>query len=190
MAYARYMKSLYNQFGDWYLAMAAYDWGPGNVQRAVMRTGYADFWELYRRNVLPAETKNYVPGIIAAIIMAKNPKQYGLDRMVPDPPVVSDTVTVNYAIDLRLVADVTERLAAGDCGAESEPAAHDHAARHGLRSPSSCRDEGCLSQAHQEIPEDKRTQLALPCGAGWRVARRHCDRASTIAPSRSRRRTT
>jgi membrane-bound lytic murein transglycosylase D len=106
-AYAKYMKTLYNQFGDWYLAMAAYDWGPGNVQRAVMRTGYADFWELYRRNVLPGETKNYVPGIIAAIIMAKNPEQYGLDKVVPDDAVVSDTVTVDYAIDLRLVADVT-----------------------------------------------------------------------------------
>src|ERR1700733_4827804 len=105
-AYAKYMKMLYNQFGDWYLAMAAYDWGPGNVQRAVMKTGYADFWELYKRNVLPAETKNYVPGIIAAIIMAKNPEQYGLDRMVPEDAVISDTVTVDYAIDLRLVADV------------------------------------------------------------------------------------
>ncbi len=107
IAYAKYMKTLYNQFGDWYLAMAAYDWGPGNVQRAVMRTGYADFWELYKRNVLPSETKNYVPGIIAAIIMAKNPEQYGLDKVVPDVAVVSDTVTVNYPIDLRLVADVT-----------------------------------------------------------------------------------
>jgi membrane-bound lytic murein transglycosylase D len=107
IAYAKYMKTLYNQFGDWYLAMAAYDWGPGNVQRAVMRTGYADFWELYRRNVLPAETRNYVPGIIAAIIMAKNPEQYGLDKIVPDAAVMSDTVMVDYAIDLRLVADVT-----------------------------------------------------------------------------------
>ena len=106
-AYARYIKSLYNQFGDWYLAMAAYDWGPGYVQRAVMRTGYADFWELYRRGVLPGETKNYVPGIIAAIIMAKNPEQYGLDKMVPESPVVSDTVTVDHPVDLRLVADLT-----------------------------------------------------------------------------------
>ena len=106
-AYARYMKMLYDQFGDWYLAMAAYDWGPGNVQRAVMKTGYADFWELYRRNALPAETKNYVPGIIAAIIMAKNPQQYGLDSLVPDAAVVSDTVTVEYAITLPLVADLT-----------------------------------------------------------------------------------
>jgi membrane-bound lytic murein transglycosylase D len=106
--YAKYIKELYNQFGDWYLAMAAYNWGPGNVQKAVMRTGYADFWELYRRNSLPTATKNYVPGIIAAIIMAKNPQQYGLDRMVPDPPVLSDTVTTDYAIDLRLVADLTD----------------------------------------------------------------------------------
>ena len=107
-AYAKYMKSVYNQFGDWYLAMAGYDWGPGNVQRAVMRTGYADFWELYRRNALPTETKNYVPQILAAVIMAKNPEKYGLDKMVPDPPVVSDTITTNYAIDLRLVADLTD----------------------------------------------------------------------------------
>src|ERR1700728_2244444 len=107
-AYAKYMKMLYDQFGDWYLAMAAYDWGPGYVQRSVMRTGYADYWELYRRNALPQETKNYVPGIIAAIIMAKNPKQYGLENLVPDVAVVSDTVSVDYAVDLRLVADVTE----------------------------------------------------------------------------------
>ncbi|MDR3736865.1 MAG: LysM peptidoglycan-binding domain-containing protein, partial [Acidobacteriaceae bacterium] len=106
-AYARYIKGLYKQFGDWYLAMAAYDWGPGNVQRAVQRTGYADFWQLYKLNALPGETKNYVPGILAAIIMAKNPKQYGLDHVVPEPAVISDKETVDYALDLRLVADVT-----------------------------------------------------------------------------------
>jgi membrane-bound lytic murein transglycosylase D len=107
-AYARYIKYLYQQLGDWYLAMAAYDWGAGNVQRAVQRTGYADFWELYRRNVLPQETKNYVPIILAATIMAKNPKQYGLDTLVADPPLVTDTVTTDYSVDLRLVADIVE----------------------------------------------------------------------------------
>src|SRR3984957_2482207 len=107
-AYARYMKVLYAQLGDWYLAMAAYDWGPGNVQKAVERTGYADFWELYHRNALPQETKNYVPIIIAAAIMAKNPQQYGLQSLSPDPPLVTDTVTVDYSVDLRLVSDLVE----------------------------------------------------------------------------------
>jgi membrane-bound lytic murein transglycosylase D len=107
-AYARYMKELYAQLGDWYLAMAAYDWGPGNVQKAVERTGYADFWELYRRNALPQETKNYVPIIIAAAIMAKNPQQYGLQSLAPDPPLVTDTITTDYGVDLRLVSDLVE----------------------------------------------------------------------------------
>jgi membrane-bound lytic murein transglycosylase D len=107
-AYARYMKVLYAQLGDWYLAMAAYDWGPGNVQKAVQRTGYADFWELYHRNVLPQETKNYVPIIIAAAIMAKNPQQYGLQSLTPDPPLLVDTVTTDYSVDLRLVSDLVE----------------------------------------------------------------------------------
>jgi membrane-bound lytic murein transglycosylase D len=106
-AYARYIKYLYTQFGDWYLAMAAFNWGPGAMQHAVQRTGYADFWELYRHNAMPAETRAYVPQILAAVIMAKNPAQYGLDHVVPDAPVLYDTVNVNYAIDLRLVADVT-----------------------------------------------------------------------------------
>jgi membrane-bound lytic murein transglycosylase D len=109
-AYARYMKFLYAQTGDWYLAMASYDWGLGHVQHAVSRTGYADFWELYRHNALPTETKNYVPGILAAIIMAKNPQQYGLTDLVPDAPVLSDKVTTSYSISLPLVADLTNSV--------------------------------------------------------------------------------
>jgi membrane-bound lytic murein transglycosylase D len=105
-AYARYMKYLYNQLGDWYLAMAAYDHGAGNIQREVARTGYADFWELYKRHELPGETQNYVPEILAAIIIANNPHQYGFDEITLDPPVLTDTVTINYAIDLRLVSDL------------------------------------------------------------------------------------
>jgi membrane-bound lytic murein transglycosylase D len=104
-AAARHLKELYNQFGDWYLAMAAYNSGPGTVQSAVKRTGYADFWELYRRNVLPKETRNYVPIIVAETIMAKNPSQYGLETIVPDPPMIYDTVKINYPVNLRLVAE-------------------------------------------------------------------------------------
>jgi membrane-bound lytic murein transglycosylase D len=105
-AYAREIKKMYDQLGDWYLAMAAYDWGPGNIQKAVQRTGYADFWQLYKRNNLPQETKNYVPVFLAVTLMAKNPKQYGLEDITPDPPLVIDTVTTNYAVDLRLVSDI------------------------------------------------------------------------------------
>jgi len=107
-AYARYMKFLYDQLGDWYLAMAAYDWGAGNVQHAVQKTGYADFWELYKRNNLPGETKNYVPEILAAIIIANHPTQYGFDEITLDPPIITDTVTINYSVDLRLVSDIVD----------------------------------------------------------------------------------
>jgi membrane-bound lytic murein transglycosylase D len=106
LAYARYMKFLHDQLGDWYLAMAAYDHGAGNIQHAVARTGYASFWELYKRHELPKETQNYVPEIIAAIVIANHPQQYGFDDITLDPPVLTDTVTINYSIDLRLVSDL------------------------------------------------------------------------------------
>src|SRR6202167_4857012 len=110
-AAAHHLHDLYNEFGDWYLAMAAYNSGPGTVQSAVKRTGYADFWELYRRNVLPKETRNYVPIIVAVTIMAKNPAQYGLDSVVKEKPVSYDTIKINYPIDLRLAAECVDATA-------------------------------------------------------------------------------
>jgi membrane-bound lytic murein transglycosylase D len=104
-AAAHHLKDLYNEFGDWYLAMAAYNSGPGTVQSAVKRTGFADFWELYRRNVLPKETRNYVPIILAVTIMAKNPSQYGLNAVAMERPADYDTVTLTSPVDLRLVAE-------------------------------------------------------------------------------------
>jgi membrane-bound lytic murein transglycosylase D len=157
LAYARYMKALYAQFGDWYLAMAAYNWGPGNVQRSVMRTGYADFWELYKRNALPTATKNYVPGIIAAIIVAKNPKQYGLDDLVPDPAVAADTVTVDYPIDLQLAADLTEATLP-EIVALNPSLLHMNTPRDeefDLHIPAGTRD--VFLKRVQSIPEEKRT---------------------------------
>ena len=104
-AAAHHLKDLYNEFGDWYLAMAAYNSGPGTVQNAVKRTGYADYWQLYKRNVLPKETRNYVPIILAVTIMAKNPEQYGLDKVFTEKPVPYDAVKIDYPVDLRLVAE-------------------------------------------------------------------------------------
>jgi membrane-bound lytic murein transglycosylase D len=110
-AAARHLKDLYHQFGDWYLAMAAYNSGPGTVQSAVKRTGFADFWELYRRNVLPKETRNYVPIIVAVTIMAKNPGQYGLEHLEKAQPVPYDAVKIDYPVDLRLVAECVDASA-------------------------------------------------------------------------------
>ncbi len=107
-AAARHLKDLYNQFGDWYLAMAAYNSGAGTVQHAVERTGYADFWELYRRGVLPKETRNYVPIILAVTIIAKNPEQYGLQRVTPIASPLMENVVINYPVDLRLVAECVD----------------------------------------------------------------------------------
>lgn len=107
-AAARHLKDLYNQFGDWYLAMAAYNSGASTVQHAVERTGYADFWELYRRGVLPRETRNYVPIILAVTIIAKNPEQYGLQRVTPIVAPMTDAVVINYPVDLRLVAECVD----------------------------------------------------------------------------------
>src|SRR6202795_3527694 len=105
-AAAHHLHDLYNMFGDWYLVMAAYNSGPGNVIKAIERTGYADFWELQRRNVLPNQTKNYVPIILALALVAKHPLLYGV-KVDPDKPPVMDFVQPGHPVDLRLVADGT-----------------------------------------------------------------------------------
>ena len=106
-AAAQHLRDLYRIYGDWYLAMAAYNCGPGNVQKGIERTGYADFWELYKRNVLPRETKNYVPIIIALTLIAKDAAHYNI-QVEPDAPVPSDVVKPGRAIDLRLVAETID----------------------------------------------------------------------------------
>jgi membrane-bound lytic murein transglycosylase D len=107
-AAARHLRDLHQTFGDWFLAMAAYDSGPMTVQRAVERTGYADYWELRRLHALPHETENYVPIFLATALIAKDPKAYGFD-VAPDPTFKVDQVTVKEPTDLRLVAQLIDR---------------------------------------------------------------------------------
>jgi membrane-bound lytic murein transglycosylase D len=99
---------LYHEFGDWYLAIAAYNCGPVNVEKAVERTGYADFWELRARGALPAETTNYVPIILAMTIMEKNAAEYGIEGFQLDPPLEYDTVETTAPTSLTLVADILD----------------------------------------------------------------------------------
>jgi membrane-bound lytic murein transglycosylase D len=105
-AAAQHMKDLYAMFGDWYLVMAAYNSGPGNVAKAVQRTGYADFWELQKRHALPKQTQNYVPIIIAMALVAKDPALYGV-QILPEKPPAVETVKPGHPVDLHLVADAT-----------------------------------------------------------------------------------
>jgi membrane-bound lytic murein transglycosylase D len=107
-AAAHHLRDLYDHFGDWYLAMAAYNCGPGVIERAVERTGYADFWELRRRNVLPKETANHVPIILAMAIVTKNAREYGLDGIEAAPAAQYDTVALTAPTHLPLIADLAE----------------------------------------------------------------------------------
>jgi len=108
-AAAKHLRDLYALFGDWYLAMAAYNCGPNCVDHAVQRTGYADYWELVKRNVLPKDTNSYVPVILAVTIMAKNPKDYGLENLDLDQPVEYDTIDIDAPTSLYLIADTVDR---------------------------------------------------------------------------------
>jgi membrane-bound lytic murein transglycosylase D len=107
-ASARYLKWLADRYaGNWELAMAAYNSGEGRIDKAIARSGYADFWEIYERGLIPLETRNYVPNILATIIIAKNPQKYGFD-VKPDPPLAYDTVLVNNSVSLGLAADACD----------------------------------------------------------------------------------
>jgi membrane-bound lytic murein transglycosylase D len=104
-AAAKYLKTLYSMFGDWHLALASYNGGPGRVQKAMQRSRLDDFWSLSASTkYLPRETRDYVPLILAAVIIARNPAQYGMDVAPLQAPRV-ERVTVPKAIDLRRVAE-------------------------------------------------------------------------------------
>jgi membrane-bound lytic murein transglycosylase D len=108
VAAAKYLNTLVKMFdGDWHLAMASYNGGPGRVQRAMKRGRQDDFWGLAKRNLLPRETRDYVPMILAAIIIARNPTQYGFE-VQPEPAAAFDLVTLEKPVDLRRIAEWTD----------------------------------------------------------------------------------
>ncbi len=100
-AAAAYLKDLYEQFGDWYLAWSAYNAGPSRVIRASKATGSKDFWRLSSK--LPSETRNYVPKLLAAAVIGKHPERYGF-VVEPEPPLVYDTSEVSGAVTLDVLA--------------------------------------------------------------------------------------
>src|SRR5215471_19256195 len=106
-ASARHLKDLAKRYnGNWELAMAAYNTGAGNVDRGIARAGTANFWMIYP--YIAQETRNYVPNILAVILIAKNPEKYGFKGIKPDAPMMYDVVQVPTATSLQLVADATD----------------------------------------------------------------------------------
>ena len=108
LAAAKYLRTLSRMFdGDWHLALASYNGGPGRVQRALVKARAEDFWTLAEKpKNLPRETREYVPMILAAIVIARNPGQYGF-QLSQKAPIEYDKVRVPGPVDLRRVAEVT-----------------------------------------------------------------------------------
>jgi membrane-bound lytic murein transglycosylase D len=106
-ASARYLKFLANRYGgNWELAIAAYNCGEGNVDRAISRAGVANFWAAYP--YLPKETRNYVPNILATILIANNPQQYGFGQVRPAPQLAYDRIRIPGSTSLSLLAQASD----------------------------------------------------------------------------------
>ena len=103
-AAAHHLKDLHEKFSDWNLVMAAYNAGPRKIERALKRYGPMDYWTMVKRRLLPRETRNFVPSILAAMIIFRNPERYGFN-VEPDEPIQFETVNLREQVDLRIIAD-------------------------------------------------------------------------------------
>lgn len=176
-AAAKYLRWLHDHFaGDWLLAMAAYNSGENRVDNAIAKCGYADFWELYRRGLLPQETRNYVPCILSIIIISKNQKRYGFD-VKPDPPLAYETFEVPSQTDLKVVSDLLgmpyETIQ--DLNAELRRGTSPAGERYTIRLPKGTKKQ--FEIAYADLPEAQRVrritvpveEIAERSRSGYRV---------------------
>ncbi|MEK6322134.1 MAG: transglycosylase SLT domain-containing protein [Acidobacteriota bacterium] len=165
-AAARYLRWLHDHFaGDWLLAMAAYNSGEGRVDGAIARCGYADFWELYKRGLLPQETRNYVPAILSIIIISKNQKRYGFD-VKPDPALNYETFDLPAQTDLKVVADLigVPYETIQDLNAELRRGTSPAGERYTIRLPKGLKKQ--FEIAYAALPETQRVRkIAVPTEA-------------------------
>jgi membrane-bound lytic murein transglycosylase D len=162
-AAARYLRWLHDHFaGDWLLAMAAYNSGENRVDGAIAKCGYADFWELYRRSLLPQETRNYVPIILSIIIISKNQTRYGFN-VNPDPPLNYDTFDLPAQTDLKVVADLLSIPfeVVQDLNPELRRGASPAGQRYTIKLPKGMKKQ--FEIAYADLPEDQRVRrITLP----------------------------
>jgi membrane-bound lytic murein transglycosylase D len=172
-AAARHLKDLYGAFGDWYLAMAAYNAGAAKVNRAIRKTGSKDFWAIAETRYLKRETKNYVPAFIVSNIIMDNPEKYEF-QYTPAPPLQVDEVKV-ACIDLKLAAEWVGTTA--DRLAELNPELRrritpPYDKEYALKIPAGTKDK--FIAAYQSTPEENRVQYT-------RHTMRRGERLSTLA---------
>ncbi|MBW1916137.1 MAG: LysM peptidoglycan-binding domain-containing protein [Deltaproteobacteria bacterium] len=103
-----YLSDLYSEFDSWYLAVAAYNAGEGKIRRAIKKYNTTDFWEIAQGKYLKLETKRYVPKLIAAIIISKEPEKYGFEAISYEPPLAYETVEVPRWTAIKAVAMASE----------------------------------------------------------------------------------
>ncbi|HET9530584.1 MAG TPA: transglycosylase SLT domain-containing protein, partial [Blastocatellia bacterium] len=162
-AAARYLRWLHNHFaGDWLLAMAAYNSGEGRVDSAIARCGYADFWEIHRRGLLPQETRNYVPIILSIIIVSKNQKRYGFS-VKPDTPINYDLFELPDQTDLKVVADLlgVPYETIQDLNPELRRGVTPPGQRYAIKLPKGMKKQ--FEIAYADLPEDQRVRrIVIP----------------------------
>lgn len=157
-AAAKYLRWLHDHFaGDWLLAMAAYNSGENRVDSAIAKCGYADFWELYKRGLLPQETRNYVPCILSIIVISKNQKRYGFD-VKPDSTLAYETFEVPSQTDLKVVADLigSPYETIQDLNAELRRGTSPAGERYTLRLPKGTKKQ--FEVAYADLPEAQRVR--------------------------------
>lgn len=160
-AAARYLRWLHDYFaGDWLLAMAAYNSGENRVAGAIAKCGYADFWELYRRGLLPLETRNYVPSILAIMVVSKNQRLYGLD-VKPDPPLSFEHFELPGQTDLKVVADLiaVPYEVVQDLNPELRRGASPLGQRYTIKLPKGMKKQ--FEVAYASLPEEKRVRNVI-----------------------------
>jgi peptidoglycan lytic transglycosylase D len=183
-AAARYLKELHGMFGDWSLALAAYNAGEITVSRAIARYETNDFWALCRTRAFRRETKSYVPLIHAAIVVAKAPEKYGFE-VTPEEAIRADTVPVQGAVDLRVIAECagTSLDQIRTLNPQLRRMATPAGRTFGVRVPEGTGES--LGHCLSALPPEKRVQFRTHVVARgqnlWTIARTYGARAQDIA---------